>query len=90
VPLPGASRRVAVAVHGEPPEPPATARIARPNTGLSRTLSAPFGVLSLVDLGFSLIRRARPLPRFEVLDEVGHDKSVGPSLVAEPTTVVQR
>jgi len=27
VPLPGASRRVAVAVHGEPPEPPATAAL---------------------------------------------------------------
>jgi len=63
---------------------------ADPNTGLRRTVSAPFDVLSLVDLGFSLIRQALPLPRFEVLDEVRHDKAVGPSPVAEPTTVVQR
>ena len=65
-------------------------RIAGPNTGRRRTRSAPIGVLSLVDLGISLIRQALALRRFEVLDEVGHDKSVGPSLVAEPTTVVQR
>jgi hypothetical protein len=43
-----------------------------------------------MDLAISVIRQALPLRPFEVFDEVRHDKAVGPSLVAEPTTVLQR